>query len=431
MDVDDYAEAMHRLSVVDDTDAGFSRRALLKAALATGTAAGLGLGVGSTLGGGAAHAAAKGNLVLVQLGGGNDGFNTLVPMTGKLGTLYRAYRGEIAVPDPIVARLGSGRASGFGFHPSLSYLASRYKAGRVAVVRGVGYPNSSLSHFEAILTWMAGASTSGPPTSGWIGRWLDTFATPGLIDAVQIGSSVPLHMVGSTRKASSIDVWEPDFGTNSDPSEQLMYDALRGYASAANARGALADKMVTATSSMMTINQQVKPLYSTPTALPGSDIVAKLTLAARIFNTGLGVRVISTGQGDYDQHDNQPWTHADNLRALDQGIEAFFTSLKPSLRKRTVLMTFSEFGRKPHANDSRGTDHGRPSVLFVVGERVQGGMFGAHPSLDGLQVWDDAVPTVDFRSVYSAVLKTWLKADPVKIIGKSYARPSIFRGGPL
>ena len=149
---DDYAEAMHRLSVVDDSDDALSRRQVLKTALAAGSAVGLGLGGALTVGGGSAHAAAKGNLLLIQLGGGNDGFNTLPPMTGQAGSLYRSFRGEIAIPNPITARLNGGRASGFGFHPSLSYVASRYKAGRVAVVRGVGYPNSSLSHFESILT---------------------------------------------------------------------------------------------------------------------------------------------------------------------------------------------------------------------------------------------------------------------------------------
>ena len=105
-------------------------------------------------------------------------------------------------------------------------------------------------------------------------------------------------MVGTTRKASSIDIWEPDFGTSTDFSEQLMYSAVRGYASQPNARGALADKFASATKSMMAINTSVKPLYSTPSALPEDDIVARLTLAARIFNAGLGVRVISVIRSD-------------------------------------------------------------------------------------------------------------------------------------
>jgi uncharacterized protein (DUF1501 family) len=427
---DSYEAAMHELSVVDTTDDGLSRRQLMKAALAAGSAAAIGVGAGATIGGGAAHAAVKGNLLLIQLGGGNDGFNTLPPMTGTPATLYRQFRPQIYIQNPIPARLSGGKASGFGFHPSLQYVASRYKAGRVAVVRGVGFANSSLSHFECILTWFAGTGLPGAPTSGWIGRWLDTFPTPGLVDAVQIGPAVPLHMVGTTRKASSIDVWEADFGSSDDGTEQLMFNALRGYGASPNARGALADKMIGATTSMMAINKTVSPLYSTPTELPDQDIVGKLTLAARLFNTGLGVRVISTGMGDFDQHDDEPGTHADNLARLDNALKAFFTSLKPGLRNRTTVMTFSEFGRKPHANESRGTDHGRPSVMFVMGEKVKGGMYGAHPSFAGLEEWDDAVPTVDFRSVYSAILKTWLKANPLAIVGKSYPKLSLFRSGP-
>jgi uncharacterized protein (DUF1501 family) len=428
---DDYREALHRLSVVDDSDWAMSRRQILKAALAAGGAS-VALGAGVGLGGGAADATTVGgNLLLIQLAGGNDGFDMLPPTKGKLAQLYQAYRGEIAITNAIPARISGGMASGFGFNPAMPYVASRYKAGRVAVVRGVGYPNASLSHFEAIGVWMVGSGATGPATAGgWIGRWLDTFVKPGLVDAVQIGSSVPLHMQGTTRKASSIDVWEPDFGTSTDDSEQLMYNAIRGYAAQTNARGPLADRFAGATKSMMSINQSVKPLYTTPTALPGEDIVAKLTLAARIFNAGLGVRVISTIQGDYDHHSGEPAKHAETLKALDDGLRAFFTSLKPAMRNRTTVMTFSEFGRKAHSNDSQGTDHGRASHLLVMGEKVRGGMVGNHPKLDGLDTWDDAEPTVDFRSVYSAVVKNWLKGNPATVVGGSFPKLSLFRSGP-
>ena len=209
-----------------------------------------------------------------------------------------------------------------------------------------------------------------------------------------------------------------------------MYQALKTYTSVPSALGPLADRLAGATKTMLAVNETVKPMYTTPTPISGGGIDAQLTLAARLFNAHLGVRVISTAQGDYDTHADEPGRQGGNLKDLDGALRIFFTTLKPAVRARTVVMTFSEFGRKAHANDSAGTDHGRASNMLVIGERVRGGMYGAHPSFEGLDTWDDAEPTVDFRSVYTSILKTWLGANPVAVIGGSFPRLSLFRTGP-
>lgn len=428
-DHDDVREAMARLCVVDDTDEGWSRRQVLAAALAGGAAAVL---AGNTaLGTRAAEAASVGgNLVLIQLAGGNDAFNMLPPTTGTLATQYRGARGDLAITNALPARIGRGRPSGFGFHPAMPFVASQYRAGRVAVVRGVGYPNHSRSHFDAIATWMTGTTRGGMSSGGWVGRWLDTLPLPAITDSVQIGYSIPPHMVGLTRKADSLDVWEPGFGTSDDDSTQRALTTLDSFAASAESSGALAVRFAHTMSNTVALNRTVAPLYRQTPALDGEGIEQRLVLAARLLNAGLGIRVISTVHGDFDHHAGELGAHADVLGALDRGLQRFFSTLSPAMARRTTVMTFSEFGRKVHTNDSRGTDHGRAGHLLVLGSRVRGGMFGTHPSLTRLGDWDDPDPTVDFRSVYASVLRNWLRANPRNILGATYPTLNLFRAAP-
>jgi uncharacterized protein (DUF1501 family) len=308
----------------------------------------------------------------------------------------------------------------------------RARAGKLAIVHGVGYPNPSLSHFDSIATWMYGSGAGGVPNTGWIGRWLDSF-NGDVFDAVNVGSSVPLHLVGATRKASTVGTSAPDFGASASSWDQRLYGGLNAMAAAPNGRGALAAKITGATSSMMRINKTIKPLYASPTVIDGAwnDLTAKLRIAARLFNAGLGVRVVSVTQGDYDQHDDELGTHGQNLANLDGALRAFFGELSPALAHRTTAMTFSEFGRKAHANGSRGTDHGTASSMLLVGERVNGGFHGTHPSLDNLDQWDDLAFTMDFRSVYATVLGTWLGADPKAVLGSNFGALPLFSIGPM
>ena len=430
---DETIDALHRLSVRDDSPAAMSRRRFLTGLVAAGGVAALAACAPPPPappppppGPPPATAPAPGLLLLVQLAGGNDGLNTVVPMDGNLGALYRGYRGGVAIPN------ASPLGGGLGLHPSLGYLLERARAGKLAIVQGVGYPNPSLSHFDSIATWMYGAGGGGVPTTGWIGRWLDS-VNGDVFDAVNVGSSVPLHLVGATRKASTVGTSPPDFGASTSSWDQRLYGGLNAMAAAPNSRGALAGKITGSTSSMLRINRTVKPLYASPTVVdaPWNDLTAKMRIAARLFNAGLGVRVVSVTQGDYDQHDDQLGTHAMNLAALDAALRAFFAELNPGLARSTIAMTFSEFGRKAHANGSRGTDHGTASPLLVVGEQVNGGFHGSHPSLDNLDQWDDLAFTVDFRSVYATVLGSWLGADAGGILNGSFGALPLFATGPM
>jgi uncharacterized protein (DUF1501 family) len=436
----EFADAMRRLSIEDMTDEGISRRELLKMALLG--AGGVGISaVGGPWGRAAAASsqpsrqagAPPGLLLMIQLGGGNDGFNTLVPMAGTAGSIYRNIRGELAIADAVaINKPGTATPTGMGLHPSLPFVTSEFNAGRVAFVQGIGYANSSLSHFDAIAQWMYGSALPGLPTSGWIGRWLDANTDPNPFQAVQVGYAVPLHLIGTARRGVSVNDFAPEFGVTTDPTVQLTNSYIQSLNANPSSRGALATKIGSSINTAMGLNQQVAPLYGAPPPLPEDELSRRLALAARLFNANLGVRVVSTVQGDYDQHDDQPLVHAGNLATLDTALQTFYAALDPALVGRVTVMTFSEFGRTPFANGSRGTDHSRASCLMVMGSRVKGGLIGPHPNLANLNAWDPSPVTIDFRRVYATMITGWLKGTTsANVLGGSYPLLSLFNGPPV
>jgi uncharacterized protein (DUF1501 family) len=367
----------------------------------------------------------EGILVVVQLGGGNDGLNTLVP-TGT--SRYYTLRGSIAIPAADALPVGTG----FGLHPSLVKLKSRFDAGDVAIVRGAGYQPPDLSHFTSTDLWTQGWGGSGSATTGWLGRFLD--GLPGSDDeslyGVSLHGSIPRHLTGAVAKPSALPLGIDDaFGIDrEDPSDVRMYDAFASFGDTTSGLGAMGDLYGDAAAALMELCQRVKPAYGFTG--PSSDIGRQLALAAHLVNANLGIRVFTTSFGSFDTHADQPWQHAQLLAELDEGIEAFFAALAPAWRGRCALVTFSEFGRRPEANGDYGTDHGTASVMFVVGEHVKGGLHGAQPSLTDLDASGNLKPAVDFRSVYATLLAKWLKADDHEVLGKTYSQLDLFRQGP-
>jgi uncharacterized protein (DUF1501 family) len=425
--------ALRRLSVPATAPGGMSRRRFLQLA---GGGAGLAAGAVAftpLLEQLRAFAAppigpSDGVLVLLMMDGGNDGLNTLIPY----GTpRYYQLRNRVAVPANQVLPLSGG----LGFHPSLTRLKTRYDQGKVAVVRGVGYQPPDLSHFTSMGIWMngwSGGAQPGGPT-GWIGRYLDGLpnsASESLLGVV-IGSSVPLHMVGAVARASGLprDIGGA-FGIDRDePADVRMFDAVAAFGSGPTQLGQWGDLIGKTERSTLELAQRIQPAYAG--TFPESDLGHRLVLCARLINANLGIRVLSTGFGGFDTHSDQPTWHADLLTDLDTSIEAFFAALSPTFRSRVTLMTFSEFGRRPEDNDTSGTDHGTAGVGFVVGDRVNGGMHGAQPSLTNLDDYGNLVHTVDFRQVYATVLDQWLNADSRQVLGYNFANLPLFAtGGP-
>jgi hypothetical protein len=176
------------------------------------------------------------------------------------------------------------------------------------------------------------------------------------------------------------------------------------------------------------VGQQVGPVFRRP--LPDGDLVTKMTVAARLLNADLGLRVVDTGFDGFDTHSGQPARLAELLTEFDDALKAFFTTLDDRLRSRVTIMTYSEFGRTSWANDSQGTDHGTSNNHFVIGSGVRGGLYGAQPSLTGLQRWDRMGFTVHFRSMYASVLDGWMGGGSSTVLGATYPSLGLFESAP-
>jgi uncharacterized protein (DUF1501 family) len=422
------AEARSLLSLPDDAPATWTRRRFLSAiaygvtgSLVAGSLADL-IAPGALPGhGGAARAASApgGILVVILMYGGNDGANTVVPIADGA---YYDQRGALAIaPDAVLPLDGS-----FGLNPALPTLKAHWDAGRLAIVHGVGYPNPDLSHFTSMGIWMSGRVGS-PPSTGWLGRWLDL--QPGGDDALlaaTVSTSVPLHLVGAQRRGSAVPPWGIDFGAGSDPADLRLYDGLRALSAQPAGRGPWHDLVATTVRRQLDLATTVSPVFSDD--LPDSEIVRKLVIAARLVNAGIGLRVVDVGWGDFDSHANQPWMHTERMRELDEGIARFYATLDPTWHDRVTIMTMSEFGRTPYANDSAGTDHGTASCQLLLGSSVVGGMYGEPPVLTGLGRWERPAHTVDVRSYYATVLEGCLGGGAAEVVGGGFPSLGCFGG---
>jgi uncharacterized protein (DUF1501 family) len=402
-------DALRALSLPPQADpTNLTRRRFLQASLATAGATTL---LPSWLDGVAAAATPigprDGVLVIVLMAGGNDGLNTVVPIAdGK----YRDARGALSLASTAI-KLDADT----GLHPNLTKIAARYKSGQVALVRGVGDMTPDMSHFSAMARWMSGGQAS--PTTGWLGRWLDGYARADDLSAVVIGESIPLAMVGAKRKGTALPSEGGDAITANHDEGWIKrsIDCLRDFGAAPTGNGAWADAIGTATKKSVELGDVVKPIYAG--TLPEGKLASQLELAARLVNANLGVRVIQVSYGDFDHHANEASAHGTRMAELDAGIDRFFATLSPTFARRTAIMTMSEFGRRPVANSSGGTDHGEASDLLVIGPGVKGGTYGEPVMLDHLSEHGCPMAHVDFRSVYATFLDSWLGGGSKTVLG--------------
>ncbi|MEY4174038.1 MAG: hypothetical protein RI900_1203, partial [Actinomycetota bacterium] len=426
----DAVDARRLLTLPDNDPTRLDRRRFLQL-LGLGVGAGAALGgldgllpggaLGDLAAGGEAWAAPVGAndgiVVLVGMFGGSDGLNTVVPFDNAD---YLAQHGALALAAGQLLPLGAH----VGLHPSLPFVKSLYDRGDVAVVQGVGYPDPDLSHFSSMATWMHGRSGSGAPTSGWLGRWMDGLPSRDLLRAATVGGGVPLHLVGEQTRGIAVPPWGMGFGGESSAEAQRGYAAVRRFSAAASGRGAWHDSVAAAMRDVIDVGQQVGPVFRRD--LPGDDLVRKMTVAARLVNADLGLRVIDTGFDGFDTHSGQPTRLAALLTEFDDALRAFFTTLDDRFRSRVTVMTYSEFGRTSWANDSAGTDHGTANNHFVIGAGVKGGLYGAQPSLAGVQRWDRVGFHVDFRSLYATVLDGWMGGGSSTVLGATYPNLGLF-----
>ncbi|HEY9289138.1 MAG TPA: DUF1501 domain-containing protein [Candidatus Dormibacteraeota bacterium] len=362
-------------------------------------------------------------LVLVQLAGGNDGLNTLIPYQEGA---YHDARPTLR-QDQGVLTLNNQ----LGLHPNLKGLKASWDAGNLAIVQGVGYPNPNLSHFASMSVWET-ANVQGGIGDGWLGRYLNYLDQVGespnhALEGVSAGALVPAEMRSSApvTALSSIKSFRlqavNEHGTQVDVENPLMkfYGAFKSSGPAPF--GALLDTTLSEALQASHALQQTDAGYQAKATYPvNSPIASSLKLVAETIVSGLGVRVAHVTLGGFDNHAREKLVHDKLLLDLDQALAAFMQDMSGhGLGDQILVMTWSEFGRRVKENGSAGTDHGTAAPMFLLGTPVKGGLYGSEPSLTDLDNGNLKF-TTDFRSVYASVLQGYLNAPASELLGGSF-----------
>ena len=372
-------------------------------------------------------------LVIVQMGGGNDGLNTVVPFADD--AYFRA-RPQIGLKAADVLRLDDR----LGLNPQLKPFKDLYDAGHLSVINGVGYPNPNRSHFRSMEIWQTGSDSDKSEGTGWLGRYFDhACAGSDPTVGVNVGAMNPAAFYAPGMKGISLanpSQYRAERSAGSDPAkmggaEDMGEDTSNagasigelGGSSPMSAQGSALDYLQrTALDAQLSSEQigQIVKKFQPLVSYPKSKLGSGLQLVGQLIAGGMKTRVFYVNQGGYDTHANQKPTHDKLMADLSTSLSAFCNDLKKQGNfNRVMVLTFSEFGRRLKENSSGGTDHGAPGPMFVLGGAVKPGLFGGYPSLTDLHDGDLKFST-DFRSVYATVLKNWLKTDPSAVLKRDF-----------
>jgi uncharacterized protein (DUF1501 family) len=365
-------------------------------------------------------------LVVVQLGGGNDGINTVVPFADPG---YAKHRSALRLPTDRLHKV----TKEVGLHPAMGDAAKLLDSGRLAVVQGVGYPNPSRSHFKSMAIWQSANVTlpkedvvdvDSKAVYGWIGRALDEDRKPadGSPAAQYIGSgSMPVALRSLRSVASAITRPEDSVLTLKGGGRPAAMEPGRGGDLAAFVRRSTLDAYATSERMAQVLRAQDKGA-----TYPATGLAGRLRVIARLIKAGGGTRVFYTSQDGYDTHFAQLQLHAVLLGELSGALKAFLDDLAAGrLAERVLVLCFSEFGRRVRENGSQGTDHGTAGPVFLAGPGVKAGLVGATPRLLDLQDGDLKM-SVDFRRVYAAVLEDWLGLPSKPALGDAFGKLTLF-----
>jgi uncharacterized protein (DUF1501 family) len=363
-------------------------------------------------------------LVILQMAGGNDGLNTVVPFGDPA---YHAARPTLGLEDSQVLPLNADT----GLHPSMKNLQRMFAAGQLAVVQGVGYPQPTYSHFEGMYVWQH-ADPTRSRTDGWMGSLLAAQLDSGghpLTGCALHETATPPEMNAQGAVVSVIDSVDA-YRVRGDAGQRAAAPAL--YQRTPGAYGVLLDQALATAESGITALQQTastyRPAVSYPSETDGGSLSAALQLTASLIATQPTVKVCHVVLGGFDTHQDEHNRQATLLSQLDSSLRAFMADITAHGQAgRVVLMTWSEFGRRIAENGSGGTDHGAAAPLFVLGAPVRGGLYGEPPSLTSTIDSGNLKYTVDFRSVYQTMIRDWLQADPSGVLGGSFPEVSLLK----
>lgn len=365
------------------------------------------------------------SLVLLRLYGGNDGLNTVVPYTDGN---YFSLRPTIGVPAGSVLALNGT----VGLHPRMTALKGHFDAGRLAVIQSVGYPNPNLSHFRSEVIWQS-ADPVGYTSTGWLGRYLDAISPPGDESVRAVDVSYYLEPILASDHSNvfafpSLD--GIDFPTDGAyygdrANKRAAFDAI---ALLPRTQGSIPDVLARGG---YVLSQNID-LYGnvadgTTAAFPNTRLaqdlrtVARMIGAARGGDIAAGIYQVSIDGFDTHSDQNSQGGHPDRWGAIDAALDAFHAELTArGAADDTLVLVYSEFGRRVEENGSAGTDHGTAAPMLAFGNPVQGGVFGPDPDLVNVDGDGNLVHQVDFREVYATVLERWLAGDSAAVLGGTY-----------
>lgn len=374
-------------------------------------------------------------LVVVQLGGGNDGLNTVIPYGDSS---YYNLRPGLAiqapgqrVTGPVQSALEVSDVKGVGLHPAMAPFKELMDEGVASIVQGVGYPNPNRSHFTSMDIWHTASTNANG--HGWIGRYFDNTCngTPIPEGAVSIGRTAPLAMYGQVQQPISFESPELFRWLGNDLNRTMgeVYDEVnrRGTIDEVQSDSQLGFLMRTSLDAQVASDKIRAAVARQPLVpYPGNGLARQLQMVGAMIRAELRTRVYYVSIGGFDTHANQANAHANLLTQVASSLNAFYKDLKAQGNNGRVLtMVFSEFGRRVRMNASGGTDHGTAAPMYFVGDMVRPGLLGNHPSLSDLDQGDLKF-NVDFRSLYASVLEDWMKTPSPPVLGEAFRKASLF-----
>ncbi|MBJ2174933.1 DUF1501 domain-containing protein [Aureibaculum sp. A20] len=348
-------------------------------------------------------------LVIIQLSGGNDGLNTVIPFRNDI---YYKKRQGIAIPKNKIISL----TDDLGFHESLLPLKRLYDQGYVSIINNVGYPNPDRSHFRSTDIWHTATDSDKYATSGWLGRYLDQYGQHPY-NGIEVDDSLSLALKGEINNGIATKNAALLFNTAREPYfKKILANPQDAHLSEHNL-GYLYKTLIAAESSAKYIYETSKT-FKSKQEYPQNPFAKQLKTTAEFINSGLDTKVFYTSLGGFDTHANQPNKQKQLLKVYAEGIESFVKDLKKNETfKDTLILTFSEFGRRVQQNAANGTDHGTANNVFIIGEHLkQKGIYNSVPNLLKLDANGDLIYEIDFRQIYATVLDNWLGVDAKAIL---------------
>ena len=365
-------------------------------------------------------------LVVVQLMGGNDGLNTVVPYGDPA---YLQKRPTLGLQTDEVLPIDGY----IGLNQNMSGMMNLYKSNRVAVVQGVSYPGPNLSHFEATAIWES-AEPDMPFTNGWLGRYMDAAAAmDDPATAVSLGQLVPQTLQGVTSQPIALNS-VPGFQVQpiqkgDNKSTGVIQQLNETACNACGEYNALVSQMMQSgldAISASAVIQAAANSYKPSVPYPTDDFSQRLQLAAGIIASSLNPKIVYVTLGGFDTHGSQRPTQDPLLKQLSDGVSAFYNDLAAQGRANdTLIMTFSEFGRRVVENGSSGTDHGTAAPQFIIGGSISPGLYGTYPSLTDLDSSGNLLWNIDFRQTYGTILEDWFGIQQTEVLDQNYQTLSV------